>query len=637
MDDQGILKIWILNGNGRLLPDSLAQLKEYEFLPLTGEDRYPEEIPSAVIVLVEQAGDLELSEGFVSSPLGRNIPLVLMLSDEMENTLDILPSHQGVLSFHTSPLLLRDTLRTVLAVGSDAVSSSGTSSKVLSDEVYASTLENSPIGIIVHAADTSVIYNNPAAEKIMGLTKQQLMGKKVRNPHWKFVDEEQQILSPEEYPVSLVMASGKSMEHKIFGIIRPDRNFITWVMVNAIPVLNKDGGLDRVIVNLYDITEYKILQNELSHRNKMDAIGLLAGGIAHDFNNMLTGIMSSVELLKTRVDRESMDNTYLDIILQSSQRAADLNSKLLSFARKGRGASLSINIHSLLNSLVQRVSERKDKRIRIITSKKARHHTVKGDEVQLGNAFQNLCLNAIQAMPYGGELSLVTENVHLDEIYCRYSPFQLDPGHYLSIEFKDQGEGIPPENQKKIFDPFFTTRPTGKGTGLGLASVYGTVEQHNGAVTVYSEVGVGSSFHVYLPLSSDQVLLQHGEDEAVKGVGTILLVDDEEFIRITAKGMLEALDYKVLVAENGQDALDLFKATEENIDLVILDMVMPVMDGMQTFRELKILSPETRILLSSGFTRSEDLERLHEMGLAGYVKKPYRLLELSRALAEALK
>ncbi len=636
METQKVHKIWILNGEGRTLPRACHQLDEYEFLILGGEESYPSDQPAAAIVLVEQAGDLELSEGFSLSPRGWGIPLILVLSAEMESSLEILPSHQGVLSLDSSPLIMRESLKTVLRNGGDEEPPMESPGSDTISEEYDIALENLSTGIVVHGADTAIVFNNPAAENILGLSTQTITGKNIRDPQWKFVDEKRRVLSPQEYPVSLVMSSQKALENRVFGILRPDRNYVTWVMVNALPVLNAAEEIYRVIVNFYDITEYKNKQDESGHSRKMEAIGQLAGGIAHDFNNMLTGIMSSADLIKTRLPRESVDNTYLDIILQSAQRAADLNSKLLSFAGRGKNSSFPVNIHNLLNSLVNEISKDLDKRTHINISRKARHHTISGDETQLRNAAYNLCVNAVQAMAYGGEISITTENVYLDESFCRYIPFKLSPGHYLSIEFKDHGEGIPQENLKKIFEPFFTTRPTGKGAGLGLASVYGTMEQHKGAVTVYSEPGIGSSFHLYLPLNGDQVLLHQDEEAVVKGAGTVLLVDDEEIIRFTAREMLESLEYKVLIAENGKDALDIYKERGDEIDLVILDMAMPVLDGMETFREIKALSPEARILLSSGFARTEDLEKMQEMGLLGYVKKPYRRADISRAVADAL-
>ena len=636
MDIENARKIWILNGEGREWPAVFEQLKEYEFISLSGGEPHPSDIPSAAIVLVEQPGDLEISEGFSRSPEGRDIPLVLFLSSGMEDTLEVLPSHQGILPFSAGPLLVRENFKTILRAGCEEEKETEYTGLESDAREYASAFRNIPIGIVVHNADTSIIFNNPAAENILGLSKQQIMGKKVHDPQWKFVDEERRVLGTDEYPVSLVMAMKEALKNRIYGIIRPDRNFITWVMVNAVPIIDPPETLSKIIVDFYDITEYKNLQDEINHNRKMEAVGQLAGGVGNDFNNMLTSIMSSADLLKTKVDKNSLDNTYLDIILQSAQRAADLNSKLLSFVKKGKSVSGSINIHTLLNGLVKEISGTLDKRIHLNSSKRARHHTVSGDKSQLLNAFQNLIVNAVQAMSYGGEVSVITENVHLDENYCRYSPFKLTPGHFLSIEFKDQGEGIPQENLKKIFEPFFTTRSAGKGAGLGLALVYGTVEQHNGAVTVYSEPGTGSSFHIYLPLSSDKVLIPQSEEPAVKGAGTILFVDDEEFIRITARIMLESLNYTVILAENGREALDIFRESMESIDLVILDMVMPEMDGMETFKEIKALSPDARILLSSGFAKADDLDRLNEMGLLGYVKKPYRKSDLSRAVADVL-
>ena len=504
------------------------------------------------------------------------------------------------------------------------------------EKEYQSTLDNLSIGIVVHAADTSILLSNPAAQEILGLTKDQMNGKQVIDPEWSFVDESGGKLDPKDYPVSIVMKNKELLKNRTFGILRSDRNYTTWVLVNAVPVFDEEGFLKKVVVNFYDITELKTIEEELIHSRKMDAIGQLAGGVAHDFNNMLAGIMSSAELLKSRFSAESIENTYIDMILHSSQRAADLNSKLLSFARKGKAVSTPINVHAVLDDAVGILERSVDKRIRITTRKTAKYHTVTGDNSQLQNAFLNLCINAANAMPGGGEIFISTENIDLDDSFCRTCPFNVVPGNYVYIEVRDSGVGIPPENLKKIFEPFFTTRPKGKGTGLGLASVYGTLQQHHGAISVYSEEGVGTSFHLYLPISEGVVPLYKKEEKIVSGSGRILLVDDEEIIRITAKEMLKDMNYEVLTAQNGQEALELYRVNSSRIDLVILDMVMPDMNGREVFPLIREINPEAKVIISSGFTKFEDLNAMNEQGLCGFIRKPYRKSELSRIVSDTL-
>lgn len=507
---------------------------------------------------------------------------------------------------------------------------------VKQEEEYQSTMNNLSLGVVVHAADSSVLLSNPAAEEIMGLSKDQLSGRQVIDPEWCFVHESGYHLKPEEYPVSIVMATKKALENRTMGIIRSDRNYITWVLVNAIPIFDEGGFLSKIIVNLYDITRMRSMEEKLNHSRKMDAIGQLAGGVAHDFNNMLAGIMSSAELLKDRVPAGSTESSYIDMILHSSQRAADLNSKLLSFARKGKSVSSSINIHAIIDETVSILGRSIDKRTRITTRKKASYHTVTGDDSQLQNAFLNLCINASNAMPGGGEIIISTENIDLEEAFCKTSPFELVPGSYLFIEIQDTGIGIPRKNLQKIFEPFFTTKEIGQGTGLGLASVYGAMEQHHGAISVYSEEGEGSSFHLYLPLGDNSVPLIKREERMIPGSGILLLVDDEEVIRISAKKMLEDMNYTVLIAQDGQEAVDLFREKYSEIDLVILDMVMPKMNGKEVFGYMREIDPEARIIISSGFSKSGDLKMMTQQGLCGFIRKPYRKIELNKIIFNVL-
>ncbi len=504
------------------------------------------------------------------------------------------------------------------------------------DDEYESTINNLPIGVIVHSADSSIILCNPMAEHILGVSKEQLMKRQAMDPEWRFVNEEGNRLSPEEFPVSLVMASRKSLDNRIFGIQRTDRAGYTWILVNAVPLFDAENFIHKIIVNFYDITQMRKIEEELTQSRKMDAIGQLAGGVAHDFNNVLTGIISSVELLKTSVAPGSLEDTYLDIIMQSSQRAADLNAKLLSFSRKGKSVSTPVNVHSIIDDTTAILERSLDKRNRILTRKKAPYHTVTGDDSQLQNALLNLCINAANAMPEGGEILISTENIELEDAFCESSSFDLIPGEYLLIEIQDSGTGIPQKHINRIFEPFFTTKKAGKGTGLGLASVYGTVKQHHGAISVYSEVGVGSSFHIYLPVCSDSTPIRKRVENLIQGTGVILLVDDEEIIRITAEKMLKSMNYEVILARDGREAVDIFRENHRKIDLVLLDMIMPVLNGRETFNMIRQIDPDVKVVLSSGFSKAEDVKQMTEKGLSGFIRKPYRKAELSRIIADIL-
>jgi signal transduction histidine kinase len=379
------------------------------------------------------------------------------------------------------------------------------------------------------------------------------------------------------------------------------------------------------------------LQSQLNHSQKMDAVGQLAGGIAHDFNNMLGGIMGAAEVLARYLPDDGVARKFHGHIMQSATRAADLTSKLLTFSRNSRMSFSTVDIHNIVNETIEILNNTIDRRIKIETDLQATSSLVLGDPSQLQSALLNLAINASHAMPEGGTLSISSCMVELDDLFCKTSTFNLQPGQYLGLDIKDTGCGIPVEHRDKIFEPFFTTKELNKGTGLGLAVVYGTIKQHAGSIMVYSESDIGTTFKILLPLASESTVDQATHQVLMKGEGTILLVDDEEVMRITASEILQNLGYTVIMAENGEEALNVFKANRGLIDLVILDMVMPVMNGRDCFMALKQQDHQVRVLLSSGFTREEDLEKMKEQGLKGFIHKPYLSSSLSQSVYEALR
>jgi len=396
------------------------------------------------------------------------------------------------------------------------------------------------------------------------------------------------------------------------------------------------NGIRGAVIRIDDVTRQYQLEEQLNQSRKMDAIGQLAGGIAHDFNNMLGGIMSAAQLIENREKLDTRDQKYIGMIIQTSRRAADLTAKLLTFARKGKITSMPIDVHSILKDTLVLLERSIDKTITITINKQAEKCIILGDDAQLQNALLNICINAGHAMPRGGEISITTDNLFLNDEYCETSPFNLTPGEYLEVIICDTGTGIPAENITKIFEPFFTTREQGKGTGLGLAAVYGTIQNHHGAVTVSSEPGAGTTFTIYLPLSSQKADKMREEDVIHTGTGQILLVDDEKIIRVTAAEMLTEMNYQVISAENGIEALHLFRTRHQEIDLVILDMIMPKMNGREVFEKIREIDQNAKVIISSGFSQIEALEELKQKGLYGFINKPYRQNELSVTIKEVM-
>ncbi len=386
-----------------------------------------------------------------------------------------------------------------------------------------------------------------------------------------------------------------------------------------------------------DITEVKKLQEQLNHAQKLDAVGQLAGGIAHDFNNMLGGILGTAELILLKDMNKTETEKYLNMITDAAERASELTKKLLIFSRKGKIESTANNVHKAVLEAGNLLKRSIDKRIEIIFDLQAEEYTVIGEFTQLMNVFLNLGINSGHAMPDGGKLIYRSRTVELDEQYCLASPFELISGQYILIEVEDTGTGIDSDVLPKIFEPFFTTKDQGKGTGLGLSAVYGSVVQHHGAISVYSEKNKGTQFNIYLPLSERSMQEKNYQQDVVKGSGCILVVDDEELIRIMAKNILEYLGYEVLFAENGQEAIEVFKTNKDKIDIVLMDMVMPIMNGKESFFKLKQLDPEVKVILCSGFSQEKDITEMKNSGLKGFLKKPYHTLDISKHLDKILK
>lgn len=396
---------------------------------------------------------------------------------------------------------------------------------------------------------------------------------------------------------------------------------------------DKAGG---AVIRIDDVSKEYELEEQLNQSRKMDAIGQLAGGVAHDFNNMLSGIIGASELLQIRLKEDKLSMKNLQLVIKSADRAASLTQKLLEFSRKKCPESLVIEMHDTLKDTVSLLENTLDKNIKITLDFKAKLSKVLGDPTQLQNTFINLAINASHSMPEGGEINLLTRNIYLDDLFCRESSFPISAGHYIEVEVLDAGCGIPEEHLKKIFEPFFTTKNQSAGTGLGLSSVLGTVQNHKGVISVYSEVGTGTSFRIYLPLTSGDAQEIRISTEVIYGAGCILVVDDEPVMRTVAKAILEELGYEVLLAENGQKGLELYKAEHHKIDLVILDMLMPVMNGKQCFEKLQKANPTVKVILSSGFSKEEDVLEMKEKGLRKFVRKPFRSSTLSQVVNEVI-
>ncbi|MFC1554553.1 PAS domain S-box protein [candidate division KSB1 bacterium] len=398
-----------------------------------------------------------------------------------------------------------------------------------------------------------------------------------------------------------------------------------------------------IVAMFDDITEKKKveidknkLEEQLIHSQKMESIGRLAGGIAHDFNNILVGIMGYSELLKLKFpETNSTVGEAANIILQGAERAADLTKQLLGFARGGKYNPVPLNINREIEDTMKVSEKIFEKNIKIEFDFNESIDPINADRNQINQVLTNLMINAKDAMPNGGELIFKTENVNVEKNYVKIFPEFL-PGNYVKISVTDTGTGMTKDIKDHIFEPFFTTKGEGKGTGLGLATVYGIIKNHDGHINTYSEPGEGTTFNIYLPATEKKAVERKEKNNVIKGDATILVVDDEENVRKLARRMLKSLGYKVIISKDGKDAERVFRKRHKDIDLVLLDMIMPEQAGRETNLALRKMDPNVKVILSSGYSQNGKATQILNEGVLGFIQKPYRLEELSKIVAETL-
>ncbi|MGD8286260.1 MAG: PAS domain S-box protein, partial [Desulfobacterales bacterium] len=379
--------------------------------------------------------------------------------------------------------------------------------------------------------------------------------------------------------------------------------------------------------------EKRKLETQLQMAQKMESIGTLAGGIAHDFNNILMGIQGNASLMLLKIESDHPNHEKIKNIEKYVQNGTELTKQLLGFARRGKYHVKATDLNEILDKSAAMFGRTK-KEIKIHTNLYDDIWTVEVDRGQIEQALLNLYVNAWQAMPAGGDLYVHTENVVVSR--SNVLPY-MDPGNYVKTTVADTGVGIDRETQKRIFEPFFTTKGMGRGTGLGLASVYGIIKNHGGYINVYSEKEHGTTFTIYLPASEKSIIEEQEVIAAlIKGTGTILLIDDEQMILEVGKELLEEMGYQVIPALSGEKALKIYKEDPDNIDLVIMDMIMPGMGGGETFDRLKEIDPEIKVLLSSGYSINGQATEILQRGCDGFIQKPFNLNQLAGTIQKIL-
>ncbi len=493
-----------------------------------------------------------------------------------------------------------------------------------SEEKFRLVVENANDAIFI-VQDEVIKFPNPKTGEMLGYSQ----GELANIPFTALIHPQDKDRILQKFPRT--GAGGGLAGAYSFRVIDKNNNEL-WIDLNSVPIHWE--GKPASLYFSRDITEKKKLEAQLQHAKKMEAVGTMAGGIAHDFNNLLMGILGNVSLLLIDIEENHPFYNELTNIEDCVQNGAALTRQLLGFARGGKYEVKPTD----LNRVVQKSSQlfsRTRKEITVYGKYEENLRTVEVDRGQIEQVLVNLYINAWQAMPHGGDIYLQTGNVTLNG--GDISLYGLKPGDYVKISVTDTGSGMDEAISQRIFEPFFTTKEMGRGTGLGLASAYGIVTNHGGSIYVDSEKDKGTTFTIYLP-ASDKEIVEEKKSPAAHAAGseTIMFVDDEVFVRDVGEKYLQELGYKPLLASGGQEAIEIYERNKEQIDMVILDVIMPGMGGGETFDRLKKIDPHVKVLLSSGYSIDGEAAEILERGSRGFIQKPFRLEQMSQKIRSIL-
>jgi PAS domain S-box-containing protein len=496
----------------------------------------------------------------------------------------------------------------------------------LSEEKYRSLIHNIQDGVFI-IQDGKIQFANEAFARVGGYTVEEIIGKDFR-----------ELVAPEDLEIVAESYQRRQAGEDVpkeyeFSMLQKDKKTRTLVNMNVGLITYR--GRVASMGTVKDITEKKRLESQSLRAQRMESIGTLASGIAHDINNVLTPIMLAQEILKEKLtDEESL--RLLNTIERSTKRGANLMKQVMSFSKGVEGERNLLQVAHIVSEIREIAKETFPRSIETRTDIPNELLAISGDATQVHQVIMNLCVNARDAMSDGGVLNISAENLFIDENYARMNT-EAKIGYYIVITVSDTGKGIPPEVMDRIFEPFFTTKD-GKGTGLGLSTALGIVKSHGGFITVYSEVGNGTAFKVYLPAITITETPKEEERQLELPAGhgeSILVVDDEDQIREITRKTLETHGYRVITANDGKEAIALYKQYRELIKTVLMDMMMPVMDGQASIRVIRKINPEVKIITMSGLAEKERLANVADYSNA-FLPKPYTAEKLLKTIHEVL-
>lgn len=541
------------------------------------------------------------------------------------------PRRDGSLRWiHTNKVPLRDQNGDIIGLLGTYEDITERKQAEFKNQQLAAIVSQAVEGFLVTDTRGIIEYVNPAYEKITGYTQSELLG---QNPS---------ILKSGRHPIGFyknlweTVLSGNTWTGRMVNRKKDGTHFHEEATIS--PILNAKGDITHFVAAKRDITREIEMEVQLRQSQKLEAIGQLAGGIAHDFNNLLQVIMAYTEFAKTDLPEGSRSHEDLDRVINAAARGADLTRQMLAFSRRTDLTITSFDVRPQIKELVKMLERTIPASISISYTFEQDLPNVVADPSQIHQILLNLCINAKDAMSHGGRLILSAHQQTVTETECSNRP-GFSSGHFTVIEVSDTGTGIQEEHLHHIFEPYFTTKPPGKGTGLGLASAYGIVRQHGGFIEVISQVGIGSTFRVYLPCQPKPAGTAEFSKESAplpRGTETILIAEDQDDILNMLKRRMEKLGYSVLEAHNGREAIEIYETSRDKVQITLLDMQMPEMDGERSLEQIRRIRQDAKVIVASGFVDTDTRARLKALGANEVLQKPYQIEKLSAAIRTIL-